>query len=152
LLPSVNGLGCLPRVQGVAPMEAGLALPLEKTVLVVEDNDLNRQLLEVRLEMLGYGSLTTTTGIAGVDVARKELPDLILMDIQLPDISGIEAIRRLKADDRTKAIPIVAITSFALRSEKERILASGCDAYIAKPFRGEELDALIKRYTSQRSQ
>jgi two-component system cell cycle response regulator DivK len=119
-----------------------------KKVLVVEDNELNRKLLEVRLEIHGYASLTTARGIAALDIARDQEPDLILMDIQLPDISGIEVIRRLKADEQTRAIPIIAITAFAMPSETVRILASGCEAYIAKPFKGEELVELIERYAS----
>ena len=126
----------------------GLAPSPQKTVLVVEDNDWNRKLLEVRLEIHGYASLVAAKGTAALDIAQEQEPDLILMDIQLPDISGIEAIRRLKTDERTKAIPIIAVTAFAFPTEKVNILASGCEAYIAKPFKGEALMKLIERYTS----
>ena len=129
-------------------MDPGIAHRLQKTILVVEDNELNRRLLEVRLEIHGYASLTTSRGAAALNIARELEPDLILMDIQLPDISGIEAIRRLKADEETRDIPIIAVSAFALPSERSNILASGCEAYIAKPFRGEELIDLIERYTS----
>jgi two-component system cell cycle response regulator DivK len=127
-------------------MDPARAHPPQKTVLVVEDNELNLRLLEVRLEIHGYASLTATRGAAALDIARQQEPDLILMDIQLPDISGIDAIRRLKTDERTKAIPIIAVTAFALPSQKAEILASGCEAYISKPFNGEALLKLIERY------
>jgi two-component system cell cycle response regulator DivK len=136
----------LPNFREFAPMDASLEHLLKRTVLVVEDNEWNRRLLEVRLEIHGYAALTATRGETALDIARQQEPDLILMDIQLPDISGIEAIRRLKGDQRTKAIPIIAVSAFALPSEKADILASGCEAYIAKPFRGEALIKLIERY------
>ena len=128
-------------------MGVELTPPRQKTVLVVEDNYLNRRLLEVRLELHGYGSVTTTSGAAAIDIAREQDPDLILMDIQLPDISGVEVIRRLKADEQTRSIPIIAVTAFVMPSERTNILASGCDAYVAKPFKGDELVALIDYYT-----
>jgi two-component system, cell cycle response regulator DivK len=132
-------------------MGVGLPPPLQKTVLVVEDNYLNRRLLEVRLELHGYGSVTTTSGAAAIDIAREQDPDLILMDIQLPDISGVEVIRRLKADEQTRSIPIIAVTAFVMPAERTNILASGCDAYVAKPFKGDELVALIDYYTRRHS-
>ena len=127
-------------------MGTELAGPLQRKVLVVEDNELNRRLLEVRLEIHGYEALTTSMGAAALDIAREQQPDLILMDIQLPDIPGIEAIRRLKADEQTRDIPIIAVTALAMSYEKANILASGCDAYITKPFRAEELAELMERY------
>ncbi len=111
-------------------MGTALAGPLQRKVLVVEDNELNRRLLEVRLEIHGYEALTTSMGAAALDIAREQQPDLILMDIQLPDIPGIEAIRRLKADEQTRDIPIIAVTALAMSYEKANILASGCDAYL----------------------
>lgn len=129
-------------------MLAPLAPSQQKTVLVVEDNEWNRKLMEAHLEIHGYASLLTTEGATALSIAQEQEPDLILMDIQLPDISGIEAIRRLKTDKRTKTIPIIAVTAFALPTEKASILASGCEAYIAKPFKGEVLMRLIERYTS----
>jgi len=132
-------------------MGTALAGPLQRKVLVVEDNELNRRLLEVRLEIHGYEALTTSMGAAALDIAREQQPDLILMDIQLPDIPGTEAIRRLKADEQTRDIPIIAVTAFAMSYEKANILASGCDAYITKPFRAEELAELMERYTGHQS-
>src|SRR5260221_12496931 len=128
-------------------MGTALAGPLQRKVLVGEDNELNRRLLEVRLEIHGYEALTTSMGAAALDSAREQQPDLILMDIQLPDISGTEAIRRLKADEQTRDIPIIVVTAFAMSHETANILASGCEAYITKPFRGEELAELMERYT-----
>jgi two-component system cell cycle response regulator DivK len=130
-------------------MDTASSRHLQRKVLIVEDNELNRKLLEVRLEIHGYEALTTSEGAAALDIAREQQPDLILMDIQLPDISGIEAIRRLKADERTMSIPIIVVSAFAMSYEKASILASGCEAYITKPFKGEELAAMIERYTGR---
>jgi len=127
-------------------MGSELGRPPQKKVLVVEDNDLNRRLMEVRLEIHGYASVTTSQGAAALYLARKHHPDLILMDIQLPDISGIEVIRRLKADEQTKAIPIIAVTAFAMPHERTLILESGCEAYLTKPFKGAELAQMMERY------
>lgn len=124
-----------------------LAPPEHKTVLVVEDNVWSRKLLETRLEIHGFRSVTSTDGEAALEIAREQRPDLILMDIQLPGISGIEAIRRLKRDERTRAIPIIAVTAFALSSDKTKILNSGCDAYVSKPIDSTALMGLIERYT-----
>lgn len=129
-------------------MDTTLNRTSQKKVLVIEDNELNRKLLEVRLEIHGcYEAVTTSEGAAALDIAREQQPDLVLMDIQLPDISGIEAIRRLKADEQTRSIPIIVVTAFAMSHEKASILASGCEAYITKPFRGEDLAELMERCT-----
>ena len=119
-----------------------------KTILVVEDNFWSRKLMEVHLEMHGYTSLLAIEGAAALMIAQEQEVDLILMDIQLPDIPGTEAIRRLKLDAKTKTIPIIAVTAFALPTEKNLILTSGCEAYIAKPFKGEALMKLVEQYTS----
>ena len=119
-----------------------------KTVLIVEDNELNLKLLNDILEYQGYVLLTTGRGEAAIEIARQHRPDLILMDIQLPDISGMEAARRLKADDQTRAIPIIAVTAFAMSGDRAMVLASGCDAYVAKPFNVVEFIELVERYTS----
>ena len=127
--------------------DAAVALPQPKTILVVEDNHLNSRLLEVRLGIHGYAVLTTPSGMASLNIAREQKPDLILMDIQLPDISGIEAIRRLRADEETRAIPVIVVTAFVMASEKASIVASGCEAFVGKPFDGDELVNLIERHT-----
>jgi len=119
------------------------------TILIVEDNELNLKLLKDILDFQGYSTVVTGLGAAAVDLARQHRPDLILLDIQLPDISGEEAARRLKADERTRAIPIIAVTAFAMTGDREKILNSGCDDYISKPFNIREFLALVERYTDE---
>ncbi len=119
------------------------------TILIVEDNELNLKLLKDILDFQGYSTVVTGLGAAAVDLARQHRPDLILLDIQLPDISGEEAARRLKADERTRAIPIIAVTAFAMPGDREKVLHSGCDAYLSKPLNIREFLALVERYTDE---
>src|SRR5207248_21820 len=105
-----------------------------KRILIVEDNELNMKLLNDVLEAYGYEIIKTGSGLAALDLARLHRPDLILIDIQLPDISGLDAVRQLKQDEQTKAIPVIAVTAFAMAGDERRALDSGCDAYIAKPI------------------
>ena len=119
-----------------------------RTVLIVEDNELNLKLLNDILEYHGYTVFTTRLGEPALELARQHRPDLILMDIQLPDISGMEATRRLKADEQTRAIPIIAVTAFAMSGDEAKILASGCDAYVSKPFNVVEFLKLVEHWTS----
>jgi two-component system cell cycle response regulator DivK len=119
-----------------------------KKVLIVEDNALNLKLLYDILEYHGYLLLTTGRGEEVLDIAREHRPDLILMDIQLPDITGMEAARRLKADEHTRMIPVVAVTAFAMGGDREMILGSGCDDYVAKPFNVVEFLKLVERYAN----
>jgi two-component system cell cycle response regulator DivK len=107
---------------------------MAKTVLIVEDNELNMKLFNDLLEAHGYITLGTRHGLEALDLAQKHEPDLILMDIQLPEISGLDIIRRLKADDNMKAIPIIAVTAFAMKGDEERIREAGCEAYLSKPI------------------
>lgn len=107
---------------------------MAKTVLIVEDNDLNMKLFNDLLEAHGYLTLKTTSGVEAVKLARSEKPDLILMDIQLPEVSGLEVTRWLKADEELKKIPVVAITAFAMKGDEERIREGGCEAYLSKPI------------------
>jgi two-component system cell cycle response regulator DivK len=123
----------------------------QKTVLIVEDDELSLRLLIDILQHHGYAVLSTELGEAAFELARQHGPALILMDIQLPDISGMEAVRRLKEDDQTQTIPIIAVTAFAMSGDEAQILASGCDAYIAKPFRVAELLGLVDRWTTSRT-
>ena len=118
-------------------------------ILIVEDNELNLKLLEDVLEYHGYATVVTGLGEAAIQLAREHRPDLILLDIQLPDIDGTEAARRLKADPRTRAIPIVAVTAFAMPGDRAKILASGCDAYVAKPIRIVEFLELVARHIDE---
>ena len=105
-----------------------------KRILVVEDNKLDMRLLKDILEGSGYETLQAADGLEAIDLAFASLPDLILMDIQLPEISGLEVSRRLKGDDRSRRIPIVAVTAFAMGWHEREVLDSGCDAYISKPI------------------
>ena len=120
-----------------------------KKVLIVEDNALNLKLLNDILEYRGYRILSTTSGEAALELAVREMPDVILMDIQLPDVSGIEATRRLKANAKTKSIPIIAVTAFAMSGDQAAILASGCNEYISKPFKVTELLETVDRHAKQ---
>ena len=120
-----------------------------KTVLIVEDNDLNLKLLNDILEYHGYTIVTTRLGEAVLALAREHRPDLILLDIQLPDISGMEAARRLKEDERTRQIPIIAVTAFAMSGDAAKILASGCDAYVPKPFNVIEFLKLVEDWSTR---
>ena len=104
-----------------------------KTILIVEDNELNMTLWNDVLEAQGYALLKTALGIEGVRLAREHRPDLILLDIRLPDISGFDVARRLKGDEATQSIPVIALTAFALAEHQREALASGCDGYISKP-------------------
>jgi two-component system, cell cycle response regulator DivK len=117
-----------------------------RIILIVEDNELNLKLLRDVLDFQGYSTVVTGLGAEALDLARQYLPDLILLDIQLPDLTGTEVARRLKADGRTHAIPIIAVTAFAMSGDRERILESGCDDYISKPFNLQALLALVERH------
>jgi two-component system, cell cycle response regulator DivK len=107
---------------------------MAKTVLIVEDNELNMKLFHDLLEAHGYQTVGTRNGIEALDLARKYRPDLILMDIQLPEVSGLEVTKWLKDDPDLKAIPVVAVTAFAMKGDEERIREGGCEAYLSKPI------------------
>ena len=109
------------------------------TILIVEDNAANLKLVTLLLERAGHAVLQAKDGEEGLRLAREAGPDLVLMDIQMPGIDGLEATRRLRADPATAGLRILALTALAMRGDDERILASGCDGYIAKPFRYQEL-------------
>ena len=105
-----------------------------KTVLIVEDNELNMKLFHDLLDAHGYSILQTKDGMEALDIAREHHPDLILMDIQLPEVSGLEVTKWLKEDDSLKSIPVVAVTAFAMKGDEERIREGGCEAYLSKPI------------------
>jgi two-component system cell cycle response regulator DivK len=107
---------------------------MSKTVLIVEDNELNMKLFQDLLEAHGYATIGTRNGIETLDIARKHRPDLILMDIQLPEVSGLEVTKWLKDDPDLKSIPVVAVTAFAMKGDEERIRQGGCEAYLSKPI------------------
>jgi len=112
-------------------------------VLVIEDNPANMTLATFLLQSAGHGVLSATDAEAGLTLARDEQPDLILMDIQLPGMDGLEATALLKADDVTRSIPVIALTALAMKGDEERIRAAGCDGYIAKPLAYKEFLAAI---------
>ena len=103
-------------------------------ILIVEDNDIDVRLLKDILETRGYNILQTKEGLEAIKLAVVNLPDLILLDIQLPDMSGLEVARQLRGDKRSKQIPIIAVTAFAMAWHEREALDSGCDAYISKPI------------------
>jgi two-component system cell cycle response regulator DivK len=107
---------------------------MSATVLVVEDNALNLKLVRDVLGHAGYRVLEAGDAERGISIAREERPDLILMDIQLPGIDGVEALRRLRADDATKSIPVVALTALAMKEDRERFMSAGFDGYLEKPL------------------
>ena len=107
---------------------------MPKKVLIVEDNELNMKLFNDLLEAHGYETLQTKDGFKAMEMAREHMPDLILMDIQLPEVSGLEVTKWLKDDETLCAIPIVAVTAFAMKGDEERIRQGGCEAYLSKPI------------------
>jgi two-component system cell cycle response regulator DivK len=119
-----------------------------KTILVVEDNDLNMMLFHDLLEVRGYNILQAREGIEALKLARRHRPDLIVMDIQLPGMSGLEVTKWIKEDDALRAIPVVAVTAFAMKGDEEKIRQAGCDAYIAKPMSTSSFLKTIERLLS----
>ncbi|MBF0167095.1 MAG: response regulator [Alphaproteobacteria bacterium] len=119
---------------------------MSKTVLIVEDNELNMKLFSDLLEAHGFATLQTQEGAAVMELARKHRPDLILMDIQLPEISGLDVTRLLKADDELKAIPVIAVTAFAMKGDEEKIRQGGCDGYITKPISVGSFISTLQKY------
>ncbi len=120
--------------------------PLDKTVLVVEDNDLNMKLFHDVLEAHDYNVLQAKDGMEGWRMAREYRPDLILMDIQLPGITGLEVAKWLKDDETLKSIPVIAITAFAMTGDEAKIREAGCDAYISKPISLPDFLQTVERF------
>ena len=119
---------------------------MTKTVMIVEDNELNMKLFNDLLEAKGYRTVKTKNGMEALDLARAEKPDLILMDIQLPEVSGLEVTRWLKDDDVLHSIPVIAVTAFAMKGDEERIRQGGCEAYISKPISVVKFLETIQNY------
>jgi two-component system cell cycle response regulator DivK len=117
-----------------------------KKVLIVEDNDLNMKLFNDLLEAHGYFTLQTNDGVEALRMARQHRPDLILMDIQLPEVSGLEVTKWLKEDDDLRSIPIIAVTAFAMKGDEEKIREGGCEAYIAKPISVVSFMRTVERF------
>ena len=125
-------------------------------ILIVEDEKVNMLLTVTILESAGHVALQAASGGAGIAVARSERPDVILMDIQLPDIDGLEAIRQLRADPRTRHIPVIAVTAFAMRGDAEIMKGAGFDGYITKPIRYqaflEEIESVVQKVRGARQE
>ena len=118
----------------------------ERTILYIEDNEYNRKIVRQLLGRTSYQLVEAVDGESGVALAQKIVPQLILMDVQLPKMSGLDATRALKADPRTSDIPIIVITSFALSGDREKAAVAGADNYLAKPYSPRELLALVRQY------
>ncbi len=121
---------------------------MTKLILIVEDAPRNLTLLRDLLQVSGYKTIEATDGKQGVELAKSKKPDLILMDVQMPKMDGLEATRILKADATTSNIPVLALTSYAMKGDKERILEAGCDGYLAKPIDIKELLKIVAEYLS----
>jgi two-component system cell cycle response regulator DivK len=119
---------------------------MAKTVLIVEDNELNMKLFNDLLEAHGYVTLKTADGIQAIELARQHRPNLILMDIQLPEVSGLDVTRWLKEDEDLKSIPVVAVTAFAMKGDEERIRRGGCEAYLSKPISVAKFLETVRTY------
>jgi two-component system cell cycle response regulator DivK len=117
-----------------------------RKVLIVEDNDLNMKLFKDLLEAHGYVTLQTKDGVEALRMARQHRPDLILMDIQLPEVSGLEVTKWLKEDADLRSIPVIAVTAFAMKGDEEKIREGGCEAYIAKPISVASFMRTIERF------
>ena len=121
---------------------------MPKTVLIVEDNELNMKLFNDLLEAHSFKTLQTRSGVEAVELARKHHPDLILMDIQLPEVSGLQVIQWIKDDEALRAIPIIAITAFAMKGDEEKIRKSGCEAYLSKPISVVKFLETVRNFVS----
>jgi two-component system, cell cycle response regulator DivK len=123
---------------------------MKKTVLIVEDNELNMKLFNDLLEAHGYATVQTKSGVEAVGLARSHRPDLILMDIQLPEVSGLQVTQWLKDDPDLAHIPIVAITAFAMKGDEEKIRQGGCEAYLSKPISVVKFLETVRNYIGDR--
>lgn len=123
---------------------------MAERILIVEDNDLNMKLFNDLLRAHGYETIQTNDGVDAMKLARSERPDLILMDIQLPEVSGLEVAKWLKADDALRSIPIVAVTAFAMKGDEEKIRRGGCEDYIAKPIKVASFVETVRRHLKNR--
>jgi two-component system, cell cycle response regulator DivK len=120
-------------------------------VLIVDDNEMNLKLARDVLRFAGFRTLEAPTAGAGIELAIQEVPDLILMDIRLPDMDGIAALRGLRADPRTESIPVVALTSLAMKGDRERFLAAGFDGYLEKPITVKEFPTQVGSFIRERA-
>lgn len=121
---------------------------MAKKILIVEDNDLNMKLFNDLLQAHGYETVQTVDGRDALKLVREHSPDLILMDIQLPEISGLEVTKMIKADDDLKDIPVIAVTAFAMKGDEEKIREGGCEGYIAKPISVPHFLETVQKFLS----
>ena len=119
---------------------------MPKTILIVEDNELNMKLFQDLLEAHGYNTIQTRNGKDAFEMAKSERPDLVLMDIQLPEVSGLDVTKWIKADDNIKSIPVIAVTAFAMKGDEQKILDGGCEDYIAKPISVANFLDTVQKY------
>ena len=119
---------------------------MAKKVMIVEDNELNMKLFNDLLETQGYETVKTSEGLKAVQLARDSSPDLILMDIQLPEVSGLQVTKWLKEDPQLRTIPVIAVTAFAMKGDEERMREGGCDDYISKPISVQKFLETVKKY------
>jgi len=132
--------------QSLVSRDNGKAGASGNTVLIVEDNELNMKLFNDLLEAHGYQTIQTRNGMDALPLARKHRPALILMDIQLPEVSGLDVTKWLKEDDTLKSIPVIAVTAFAMKGDEQRIREGGCEAYISKPIAVGAFLATIEQF------
>ena len=119
---------------------------MTKTVLIVEDNELNMKLFNDLLEGHGYATLQSRSGVEAVELARQNKPNLILMDIQLPEVSGLEVTKWIKSDEDLRAIPVIAVTAFAMKGDEEKMRQGGCEAYLSKPISVAKFLETVRAY------
>jgi len=120
-----------------------------KTVLIIEDNPDNMVLITRLLEKFGYRTLQALTGMEGFEMALQKKPDFIILDIQLPDIEGTEVLRKIRSSEIGTSIPVIAMTSYAMSGDREKLLSAGCDGYIEKPIDPERVISQIRRLTGE---
>ena len=135
-------------ISDAAKPEVDADRPVRKKVLIVEDNDLNMKLFNDLLVAHGYGTLQTRDGVEALALARQHRPDLILMDIQLPEVSGLQVTQWIKEDDDLRMIPVIAVTAFAMKGDEEKMRNGGCEAYIAKPISVMSFLQTVERFLS----
>ena len=126
-----------------------MSAPMAKKILIVEDNDLNLKLFRDLLAANGYETVETKEGVEAMGITRAIMPDLILMDIQLPEISGLDVTRKIKNDPEIKHIPVIAVTAFAMKDDEEKILEAGCEAYLSKPIAIDKFITTVRHFLEE---